>query len=152
MSARGAPLPSTAVKYDVLNAPMTQTRSEYLLYCTNQSIDPVIGISAEQRQCGQQRQSEFDSESKDSGSRKRSRLDSPLDSRASGDTSTLQFETLALLAQEIQDMGIQLGRVAADVAETQVLIKALIPALISCKICSACEEGSIYSDPESQLP
>ena len=155
-SARRDHAPSGAVKCDVFNAPMTQTRCKWLfiLLYKLQSNDHLIGTAnAEQRRCGQKRQSESDSESKNSGDRKRSRLEGPLDSQVSGDTPKSQFEMLALLAQEIQDMGIQLGRVAVDVAETHVLIRALIPSSrIPCGICSTCEERSIYSDPESQVP
>ena len=119
-----------------------------------QSNDHLIGTaSAEQRRCGQKRQSESNPESKNSGDRKCSHLEGLLDSQVSGDTLKSQFETLALLAQEIQDMGIQLRRVAVDVAETQVLVRALISSSrIPCAICSACEERSIYNDPESQGP
>ena len=56
-------------------------------------------MSTEQRRHSQKRQSE--SESQDSGDRKRPRLE--------GDTLTSQFEVLTFLAQEIQDMGVQLG-------------------------------------------
>ena len=112
-----------------------------------------MDIGAEERRRGQKRQSELGSESKDSGDRKRFRLEDPLNSRVAGDTSTLQSETLARLVQEIQDMGIQLGRVAADVSEAQVLIRGLVTTpRIPCRLCSACEERSIYSDLESQLP
>ena len=119
-----------------------------------QSNDHLIGTeSAEQRQCSQKRQSESNSESKDSGDRKHSHLEGPLDSQVSGNPPKLQFDTLALLAQEIQDMGIQLGQVAVDVAETQVLVRALITtSRIPCSICSACEERSIYNNPKPQVP
>jgi len=100
-------------------------------------------MSAEQRQHSQKRQSE--SESQDSGDRKCPRLE--------GDTLTSQFEALTFLAQEIQDMGVQLGQVATDVAATQELVRGLVATpQAPCRICCACEERSIYSDHESQLP
>lgn len=72
-----------------------------------------------------------------------------------------QFELLSALAQEIQEMKVQLGQLMADCAEKQELAGSLVSVWAPCRICH-CHgsdqrvqdedfEKSTSSDTESQL-
>ena len=116
----------------------------------------VIGSGVEQCRLSQkhpQLESELDCQA--DGNWKHLRLESQFDSQPGGDTkqsaTSLQFEMLSTLVQEIREMKTQLGRFVTDFAEKQELAGGLVN--ISQNPCRMCGRASTHctQDDESQL-
>ena len=112
----------------------------------------VIGENAEQRQIHQ----------------KRRRLEIEPDSQVNSDVlkeaaASYQFELLATLVRELQEMKWQLGQIAADVTVKQKPAGIVGTTRAPCRIChghgndqrvedDGCDGESTFSDEESQRP
>ena len=123
----------------------------------------VIGSSAEHRQ-----KQRLESESVDSHTirdQKRRRLESQFNSQGGNNvlksSTSLQFEMLSTLVQEIQEMNVQLGQLVADFAAKQDLGGGLVRiSQVPCRLCHSLhgqhgqndDSEESLSDNESQLP
>ena len=122
----------------------------------------IIGLSAKQHQFRQKRLHESEPDRiRVYGDQKRHCPESQYSLKACDDASSSQFEILSKLVQEIQDIRVTLGQLAADFSAQREL--AISVSRTPCGICATrhgrmraqddFEEGSgSFSDEESQLP